>query len=127
MLCRRAFRLQLRKVLRITVTRKYQAAAAEEMTVKRTRTGVAETFSILPTRTLAMPPEHMLFHDVISALDPAPGGGMTMICLTLGPAPACDVSDKATYFHRDVMTEIGKSEKIFGAPQYQQKFLASVC
>ncbi|GES49202.1 hypothetical protein FBZ98_102733 [Rhizobium sp. ERR 922] len=49
-----------------------------------------------------------------------------MICLTLGPAPARDVSDRVASFHRSVMTEIGKSEQIFGAPQYQQKSLASV-
>lgn len=97
------------------------------MTVKQAHTDVAKTFSILPTRTLAMPPEHILFDDVISALDPAPGGGMTMICLTLGPTPARDVSDRVAYFHRSAMTEIGKSKQIFGAPQYQQKSLSSAC
>ncbi|MGN6777920.1 hypothetical protein [Rhizobium sp.] len=105
----------------------YQVAAAEEMTVTRTHTGLAQTFPIPPTRTLAMSPEHMLFDDVISALVPAPGGGVTMICLTLGPALARDVSDRIAYFHQDVMTEIGKSEKIFGAARYQPKSLSSVC
>ncbi len=52
---------------------------------------------------------------------------MTMICLMLGPTPARDVSDRVTYFHRSAMTEIGKSKQIFGAPQYQQKSLSSVC
>ena len=105
----------------------YQVAAAEEMTVTRTHTGLAQTFPIPPTRTLAMSPEHMLFDDVISALDPAPGGGVTMICLTLGPTPARGVSDRVAYFHRSAMTEIGKSKQIFGAPQYQQKSLSSAC
>ncbi|MFB2564680.1 hypothetical protein [Rhizobium sp. IMFF44] len=50
-----------------------------------------------------------------------------MICLTLGPALARDVSDRIAYFHQDVMTEIGKSEKIFGAARYQPKSLSSVC
>ncbi len=126
MRCRCTFRLRLRKVSEITVTRKYQVAAAEEMTVKQTHTGVAEMFSILPTRRLAMSPEHMLFDDVISALDPAPGGGMTMICLTLRTAFIRDVSDRDAYFHQSVMAEIGKPEQIFVAPQHQQKSFLSV-
>lgn len=119
--CRSAFRLQLRKVSGITVTRKYQAAAAEEMTAKQTHTGVFETFPTLPGRALAMSLEHMLFDEVTSALDPTSGGGMTMICLTLRTAFARDVSDRVAYFDQGIMTKIGKPEHL-----ETQKFLASV-